>query len=83
MKNFRWADTDYKLVSWILTYINFLNERKLQILEGVWPPDPHGVQPPFQFLLWKLTFEKVNKFDRDLVINLFFWLTLTFFLDEC
>ena len=46
MKNFRWADTDYKLVSWILTYINFLNERKLQILGGSDPPDPHGVHGP-------------------------------------
>ena len=47
MKNFRWADTDYKLVSWILTYINFLNERKLQILEGgLTPRPPLGPSPP-------------------------------------
>ena len=57
MKNFRWADTDYKLVSWILTYINFLNERKLQILEGGLTPRPPRVHDPSEFSLWKLTFD--------------------------
>ena len=65
MKNFRWADTDYKLLSWILTYINFLNERKLQILEGGLTPRPPRVHGPSEFSLWKLTFEKVKEFDWD------------------
>ena len=65
MKNFRWADTDYKLVSWILTYINFLNERKLQILEGGLTPRPPRGPCPQLIWLWKLTFEKVNEFEWD------------------